>query len=112
MIRYAIVFLFACCALPYSQDSPNPTSQSLTLLASTKPDFRTCGKPDPNKKISAFVELDVNTKGIPEGAFVSRSSGNACVDKITLAAAKKLRYVPPTRNGKPAVVHTTIKADF
>jgi TonB family protein len=51
-------------------------------------------------------------KGEPKNAFVSRSSGNACVDKIALAAAKKIRYLPPTQDGNPVVVHTMVKAQF
>jgi TonB family protein len=112
MIRTAFVFVLACLAITYGQDSPKPSPQTLTLRSFTKPDFSSCGTPDPDKKIYVYVQMDVNTKGVPEVVSVSRSSGNACVDKIALASAKKLRYLPPTRDGKPTDVHTTIKAEF
>jgi TonB family protein len=112
MIRTAFVFVLSYMAVAYGQDSPKPSPQTLTLRPFTKPDFSSCGTSDPDKKIYVYVQMDVNTKGVPEGVSVSRSSGNACVDKIALASAKNLRYLPPTRDGKPVDVHTAVKADF
>jgi hypothetical protein len=66
MIRTALVFVLACLTLAYGQGSPKPSSQTLTVLPFTKPDFSSCGIPDPDKKIYVYVQMDVNTKGVPE----------------------------------------------
>lgn len=111
MIRNTLVFAVACFAVARGQE-PKTNPPSLTVRPFTKPDFSSCGIPDPNKKAFVYVEMDVNSKGVPEAVSLSRSSGNACVDRIALASAKKLRYLPPIRDGKPATVHTMIKAEF
>jgi outer membrane biosynthesis protein TonB len=56
--------------------------------------------------------MDVNTKGLPKAIALYRSSGNACVDGIAIVSAKKLRFLPPLKDGKPTVSHTVIKVDF
>jgi TonB family protein len=112
MLRSTLVFALACCAVADGQEAPKAFPPSLAVRPFTKPDFSSCGIPDPNKKVFVYVEMDVNPKGVPESVSLSRSSGNACVDRIALASAKKLRYLPPTRDGKPATIHTMIKAEF
>jgi TonB family protein len=112
MIRHTLVFTLICIAFAHGQETPKTNSPSLTVRPFTKPDFSSCGTPDSNKKVFVYVEMNVNPKGVPEGVSLSRSSGNTCVDRIALASEKKLRYLPPTRDGKPATVHTTVKAEF
>jgi len=112
MIRSTLVFALACFAFAHGQEDLKTNPPSLTVRPFTKPDFRSCGVPDPNKKVFVYVEMDVNPKGVPEAVSLFRSSGNSCVDRIALASAKKLRYLPPTHDGKPATVHTMIKAEF
>ena len=57
--------------------------------------------PKEKTAFNVLVSLTVDTKGKPQNLAVATSSGDACVDAAALKTAKRYRFTPAKRDGKP-----------
>ena len=61
---------------------------------------------------NVLVNMLINEKGIPENLWVKISSGNHMLDSAAVEYAKKMRFSPATKNGKPVSTSVIFPVKF
>jgi TonB family protein len=102
------LFAFALLLLQFVHNSPNtPVVTAPVLHYQLPPDLATC-KLVPPFKMTTSVAINVGIDGNAHGVHLAHSSGNACVDKQTLAAAAHFRFAPALKETKPIPATITL----